>query len=271
MPIPSHTRPITRRCAAGCRACARALTGLKRYAEAEPALAEVIAADGAAFGPEHFNPRYWRFRHAELLGSMGRLDDASAELQGLINVPASGDEHRLAPLAHLITAARIDEERRAANAAEDIDKVQVIACSSQGHPPFCAKARLLGAEVAIRERRSEAARVALNECATDDLIANSEPLARRFKILRARLARDSGDLDAARVLLDEVQSGTAITPDETAQLDIERGYLALAAGDRTAGIAALTRGRAHIAQTLTTLTPQVREIDAALARAQATR
>ena len=36
-------------------------------------------------------------------------------------------------------------------------------------------------------------------------------------------------------------------------------------------IAALTRGRARITQTLTTLTPQVREIDAALATAQATR
>ncbi len=243
---------------------ARALTGLKRYAEAEPALAEVIAADGAAFGPEHFSPRYWRYRHAELLGSMGRLDDASAELQGLINVPASSDEHRLAPLAHLISAARIDEERRAANAAEGIAKGQAIACSSQGHPPFCAKARLLGAEVAIRQHRREAARAALDECAKDELIASSEPLARRLKILRARLARDSGELDAARALLDEAQSGTAPSPDETAVIDIERGYLALAAGDREAAVEALTRGRAHIAQTLTTLTPQVHEIDAAL-------
>jgi Protein kinase domain len=250
---------------------ARALTGLKRYAEAEPALAEVIAADGATFGLEHFNTRYWRFRHAELLGDMGRLDDASAELHGLLNVPASGDEHRLAPMAHLSTAVRIDEERRAVNAAEEIAKAKAVVCGSNGYPMFCAKVRLLGAEAAIRERHGAAARIALDECAKDAVIAGSEPLARRLNLLRARLARDSGELDAARALLDEAQSSAAVSPDETALIDIERGYLALAAGDRPAAVAALTRGRAQIAQTLTTLTPQVREIDAALAKAQAKR
>jgi tRNA A-37 threonylcarbamoyl transferase component Bud32 len=249
---------------------ARALTGLRRYAEAEPALAEVIAAEGVSFGPEHFSTRYWRFRHAELLGDMGRLDDASAELQRLLKVPASGDEHRLAPLAHLTTAARIDEARRAADATDQIAQAQSAVCGSEGYPLFCAKMRLLGAEAAIRERRGAAARMALDECTQDGVIAGSEPLARRLNILRARLARDSGELDAARALLDEAQGGTAISPDETATIDIERGHLALAAGDRVTGIAALTRGRAHIAQTLTELTPQVHEIDVALRAAQAT-
>jgi hypothetical protein len=249
---------------------ARALTGLRRYAEAEPALVEVIAESNTSFGPEHFNTRYWRYRHAELLGDMGRLDESSAELHGLLNVPASGDEHRLAPMASLLTAARIDEARRAANAPDDIAKGKAIACGSQGHPPFCAKARLLSAEVAIRQRQGEVARAALDDCAADEQIASSEPLTRRLNMLRARLARDSGELDAARVLLDEAQNGAAISPDETAAIDIERGYLALAAGDRTAAIAALTRGRAHIAQTLSVLTPQVREIDAALEAAKAT-
>jgi hypothetical protein len=51
-------------------------------------------------------------------------------------------------------------------------------------------------------------------------------------------------------------------------LDIEQGKLALANGDRASAITVLTRARSHIANTLAVLTPQVRELDAALASAQ---
>lgn len=243
---------------------ARALTGLKRYAEAEPAMAQVIADSASIFGAEHSNTRYWRYRRVELIESMGRLDQASVEIQALLSVPASSDEHPLSRTAHLITAARLAEALRAGNVAEQIAQAQARACGAQGYPKFCAKVRLLGAEVAIREHRGAAAGVALDDCAKDVAITTSAPFTRRLQVLRARLARDAGKFDTARTLLDEAQSGADVSPDETATLDIERGYLALAAGDHAAGVAALTRGRAHIAQTLTELTPQVHEIDAAI-------
>lgn len=249
---------------------ARALTGLKRHAEAEPVFAEVIAAAGASFGMDHRQTRYWRYRRAQLLDEMGRLDDARDEIRLLLTVAATSDEHPMAPLAHLATLAILETTRRAPNAAAEIDKAKAATCSDQGHPTFCAKMRLLVAEVAIREHRSESALAALDQCAEDENIAKADPLALRLKVLRARFARDNGQLDAARVLLADAQNGETLTPDETAMLDIELGYLALAAGERATAVAALTRGRAHIAQSLTLLTPQVREIDAAIAAAKTT-
>lgn len=248
---------------------ARALTGLKRYTEAEPAFADVVAASAISYGPEHFNTRYWRFRHAELLGSMGRLDDAGAMLHGLLMVPASGEEHRLASLAHEITAARIDEERRASNARESIAHAKEQSCGAEGYAPFCAKARLLLAESIIRSGHHDFARDMLDECATDAEIAKSEPLTRRLSLLRARLARAAHEFDAARRFLEDALSGTGVSADEQAFVDIERGYLALATGDRASALSALERGRTFLAAPLTEPTPQLREIDAALAAARA--
>lgn len=247
---------------------ARALTGLQRYAEAEPALDQVIAVAGASFGPAHNSTRYWRYRRVQLLDAMGRLDEARAEIQTLLTQAASSDEHPMASMARLITTASLDEQLRAADTAEATADAQAVACGPNGNEVFCAKVRLLSAEVAIRERRIEAAQAALVECEKDAALARTEPLARRLKVLRARLARESGQLAAAREWLDQAQAGAVASADETAMLDVERGYLALAAGDREAAAAALARGRAQIAKSLTTLTPQVREIDAALRAAQ---
>lgn len=247
---------------------ARALTGLKRYAEAEPALIEAIAASSAAFGAEHFSTRYWRFRLAELLESVGRLDAASAAMRGLLAVAASGTEHRLAPLAHQLTAARIDELRRSAEAGTHIAQAQALVCDNQGYPPFCAKARLLSAESALRERRIQAARRALEACSGDAEIAGDAALRRRLTVLRARLARVSGAHDEARTLLAAAQASTPASADEQAMLDLERGYLALAAGESESAVAALTQARAHLAAPLLVPTPQLREIDAALAAAR---
>lgn len=265
----AYTQPVDR---AGMRSQfqglrARALTGLKRYAEAEPALIEAIAASGAAFGAEHFSTRYWRYRLAELLESVGRLDAARTEMQGLLAMPASGDEHRLAPLAYRITAARIDELRRAPEASTAIARAQAEVCGSQGHPPFCARVRLLAAESALRGRRLESARTALEACAADSVIAEDAVLTRRLQVLRARQARAHGALEEARVLLAAAQAGTPASADEQAMLDLERGYLALAAGESAAAVTALTRARAHLAPPLVAHTPQLRELDAALAAA----
>jgi predicted Ser/Thr protein kinase len=250
---------------------ARALTGLQRYAEAEPSIVQVIATNGSIFGPEHANTRYWRYRRAELLDWMGRLDEASAEMQQLTTVAASSDEHPMARMAHLVTAAGIDEERRAASATSEIAQAQAVACGSDGHPLFCAKTRLLAAEAAIRERRIDDAHAALEGCAKDESVRATPRLAASLTRLRVRLARESGQLDAAHAMLEEAGRDAAATPDDLALLDVERGYLALASGDRAAAAAALKRGREHIAKSLTTLTPQIREIDAALAVVQQAR
>jgi tetratricopeptide (TPR) repeat protein len=247
---------------------ARALTGLKRYAEAEPAIVEAIAGSRAAYGPEHGNTRYWRYRRAELLDWMGRLDEAAREMQALTTVPASSDEHPMARMAHRVTAAELSEQRRAATAAADIAQAQALACGSDGHPLFCAKTRLLAAEAAIREHRTDDAQAALETCAKDESVQATPRLARHLILLRARQARASGQRDAAHSLLETAGRDAASTPDEIALVDVERGYLALDVGDRAASVAMLTRAREHFMQSLTMVTPRVQEIDAALARAR---
>jgi eukaryotic-like serine/threonine-protein kinase len=249
---------------------AGALTGLKRFAEAEPALAQAIAVTSSAFGPEHGETRHWRFTRASLLENMGRLDEATSEIRSLLTVTSSSDDNQMAHIAQLSAAARLSSKRRDAHAAEEVAKAHAVMCGDQGTAAFCAWARLQGAEVAIREHRDALARAALEDCAKDEVIAKTPSFARRLKLLRARMARSTGQFDVARVLLDEAQGDAAVSPDETALIDIEGGYLAVAVGDRPAAVAALTRGRAHIARPLTELTPQVREIDAALEAAKAT-
>lgn len=248
---------------------ANVLIGLKRFVEAEPVLNQIIADSSKIFGPEQTETRRWRFDRTTLLENIGRLDEASSEIQSLLTVAASSDENPMLRIALLSSAARLSSKRRDASATEDIAKAQAVMCSDQGTPAFCAWARLQNAEVAIRERRDTSAIAALAQCAKDEVIAKTESFTRRMQLLRARLARNNGQLDVAHALLTEAQSDNNASPDEIALLDIERGYLALAAGDRPAAIAALTRGRAHTAKTLTTLTPQVHEIDAALAKAKA--
>jgi eukaryotic-like serine/threonine-protein kinase len=248
---------------------ARALTALKRYAEAEPVLAQVINTCRELFGMEHRDTRYWRYRMVELLESMGRLDDAHSAVAALLNTPPEGDEHPVARIAHQLSAARVAEARRDAQAATLAASAQLIACNAQGQPKFCGKARLITAEIAIRERRQAAAKTALETCTNDESISKNEPFARQLKLLRARLARSDGRLDNARTLLTELQADNKASADETALLDIELGYLALVEGERDTSVAALTRARGHLVASLTRLTPQIREIDAALAKAKA--
>ncbi len=248
---------------------ARALTGLERYAEAEPLLAQVIVTSGASFGADNAHTRYWNYRHVQVLQELGRLDEARAELNVLLTTPASNQEHPLARVAQRVTLAGIDNQRRDPASAARAQEAQDAACGEHGNPAFCAKARLLSAEVAIRERRSDAARSALDVCAKDENIGKSATLARRLVLLRAQLERDTGKLDGARALLAGVEKESGLAPGETAQLDLERGYLALAAGDKPAAIAALGRARAYQAKSLTTPTPLLKEIDTALASVQA--
>ena len=250
---------------------ARALTGLERYAEAEPLLAQVIAAENTKLGPEHATTRYWRYRHAQVLQGMGRLDEARTETMTLRDVAPAGASNPVARTAALFLLASIDNQRRADEAAANSGAAIDAACVENGNPLFCAKANLLGVDVAIREHRTAATTQALDSAGKNETIAKTPALARRLDLLRARMNRDAGQFDAARALLAGIEKQTGLSHAEIAELDIERGYLALVMGERKAGIEALSRARETLAKPMTVLTPQIHDIDAALSAAQSIR
>ncbi len=246
---------------------AQALIGLKRYQEANAAFTAVIAAMTASHGVEHSDTRFERYSRAALLESMGHLDAAAREVQALIDVPASGSEHHIAPIARALAAARISEARRAKDAGAQIERAGKIACGKQGHAEFCGATRLLAANLAIRELRYETARSILDVGAHDAAIKASALLRNRLNLMRLRLLRSTQQWEAAQELLSQARKAE-LSPTEAALIDVESGLLDLATGDHTRGRAALARGRAYLAQSLIELTPQIREIDAALAAAE---
>src|SRR5262249_61191780 len=115
------------------------------------------------------------------------------------------------------------------------------------NPSFCAKARLLHVEAQIRNRQYDGARTLLDAIEHDATVAGSNELKRANALLRARLARSVGLLDAAVSGLNGAAAIPGASSAETARIDIERGYLALAANDRRAALAALQRGREALA------------------------
>jgi hypothetical protein len=240
----------------------RALSGLERYAEAEPLLASVIAAETAKLGREHGRSRYWRYRHAQVLLELGRLDEARSEIADLQQTQSAGADNPVAQTARLLMLAQIDTERRDPAAALRTREAIAAGCGEAGNPSFCAKAKLLDAEVAIREHRFAQAAAELDSLRSESTVAANPALMRRVDLLRMRMSRSDGRLDEARALLAVLEKQTDLPRVDAAQCDIERGYLAIAAGERDAGIAALSRARASLAKPMTALTPQVLEIDA---------
>ncbi len=244
---------------------ARGLTGLHRYAEAEAAMRQVIQEGTQSLGFEHSGIRYWRYRHVQVLDQLGRLDEAREEIEKLLQVPPSGTEQPIAHVAHEVTRLGIDVERRAAVAGAEIGPALVAACGEAGNPKFCAKTRLLGAELAIRDQ----ARVesALEACAGDSTISTEAALRRRLALLRARHARLGGHLEVARRGLEQLHTESDLSDDENALIALERGYLALAGQDASKAIESLHTARAQLAAYLDKQTPLIDEIDAALATA----
>jgi hypothetical protein len=247
---------------------ARGLAGMRRYAEAEPALAQVIDAVAKQFDLEHSKVRYWRYRRIQVLEWMGRLDDAHAEIGSLLGAQASSDEHPMAHIAHLVEALIIDGQRRVADVGAEVIAAREVACGEHGAAKFCAKVKLIDAEIALRSDRDAAARALLDECSKDEAIVGNPDLGRRMSLLRAMLARHEGHFDEGRKMLDEIRAGSDVPEEFVAEIDLESGFLALASGDKKMALEALTRGRTYIAQPLVKLTPRVNEIDAAIALAE---
>ncbi len=121
---------------------ARALQSLHRDTEAEPLLREAAATQAAIFGIDDPRTRYTRYRHAQSLETLGRLDEAQAIFDALLTHPVDG-EHPVARSATAIASARVAAARHRPDASARIARARELACSDKGNTDFCAKARAL--------------------------------------------------------------------------------------------------------------------------------
>lgn len=121
----------------------RALQALKRDAEAEPVLTEVIAGQTTWFGANTARTRYWRYRHAQLLQAMDRLEQAQQIVDALIEQPPDDSEPPVAHVAYTVTAASIAHARKAPDATSRVAAAEALACGDDGNPRFCEKVRAL--------------------------------------------------------------------------------------------------------------------------------
>ena len=247
---------------------ARGLMGVHSYREAEAEMAEVVENGAATLGFEHSTVRYWRYRRVQVLDILGRLEEARLEIDKLLDVPASNDEQPIAQIARLVTRLAIDVQRRSADASVEVGPTLDAACGAVGNPVFCARTRLVAAELAIRERHSDIASAALEVCGTDEAIKKDPALRRRLLLLTARQSRVSGEFDAARTKLEALQSQAGLADEERAHFNLEQGYLALASHENRQAIEAMERARKIISGPLVERTPIVDEIDDALASAR---
>ena len=247
---------------------ARGLMGVHRYREAEAEMADVIKTGSATSGFEKSTVRYWRYRRVQVLDMLGRLEEARLEIDKLLDVPASNDEQPIAQIAHLVMRLAIDVERRSADASVEVGPTRDAACGAAGNPVFCARTRLFAAELAIRERHSDLASAALEACRSDEAIKKDPVLQRRLLLLMARQSRVGGKLGAARSQLEALQSQAGIANEESAQFNLERGYLALASHENREAIEAMESARKVISGPLVERTPIVDEIDDAIASAR---
>jgi len=120
----------------------RALQALGRHAEAEPLLRETIDTFAAQYGLAGTMTRYWRFRHAETLHALGRLDEAQAVADAVLALPPDGSAAYRRTRTEVL-AATIARDRHASDAATRIAAAEKAACSDEGNEELCGKARAL--------------------------------------------------------------------------------------------------------------------------------
>ncbi len=141
--LASRPDSVTRLAALGAKV--RALQALHREADAEPTLDEVIRGFSALYGANNSRTRYWRYRRAQLLQALGRLDAAQTAVDALVAQPADDTDQPVARIAALVTAADIALARRAPDAASRRATAEAQACAGGADTPFCRKARQLRA------------------------------------------------------------------------------------------------------------------------------
>ncbi len=121
---------------------ARALQALGRNAEAEPQAAATVARFAQVYGMDNPRTYYWRYRHAQILGALERLDAAQAEIDALIAHPVE-DDQPVGPVAYAVLGAELAVRRRAGDAAKRVADARAAACANKDFATFCAKARAL--------------------------------------------------------------------------------------------------------------------------------
>jgi len=121
---------------------ARALQALGRHAEAEPMLRATIEEFSQQHGADAALTRYWRFRHAETLHALGRLDEAQAVADAVLALPSDGSAAYRRTRVEVLAAA-IARDRNAADAPARIDAATLAACGESGNAELCAKAQSL--------------------------------------------------------------------------------------------------------------------------------
>jgi len=120
----------------------RALQALGRHAEAEPLLRETIGAFAAQYGLDGTMTRYWRFRHAETLHALGRLDEAQTVADAILALPPDGSAAYRRTRTEVL-AATIARDRHASDATTRIAAAERAACGDGGNEELCDKARAL--------------------------------------------------------------------------------------------------------------------------------
>jgi serine/threonine-protein kinase len=121
---------------------ARALQALGRFTDAEPQTAATVTQFARIYGVNSARTYYWRYRHAQILQALGRLDAAQAEIDALIAHPVR-DDQPVAPIAYAVLGADLAVRRHAADAAARVGAARAAACARQDFAVFCAKARAL--------------------------------------------------------------------------------------------------------------------------------
>ena len=134
--------PALRYAAVGVKA--RALQALRRDAEAELLLREVIAGQTSLYGADAPRTRYWRFRRGEALHELGRLDEAQTVIDDLLTLPPED----AAPYRRVrieVHGAAIALARNTADADARVEEAVIAACGKDGKADLCDKARALRA------------------------------------------------------------------------------------------------------------------------------
>ncbi|NCT67115.1 MAG: serine/threonine protein kinase [Rhodanobacteraceae bacterium] len=122
----------------------RGLQALGRHAEAEPLIRDAISQFAAQYGIDNAMTRYWRFRHAETLHALDRLDEAQAVADAILALPPDGAA-AYRRIRTEVLAAAIARERHADDAATRIAAAETAACGDDGNEELCDKARALRA------------------------------------------------------------------------------------------------------------------------------
>lgn len=135
-----HVPPALRANARGVRV--RALQALERHAAAAPLLADTVAEFSDIYGADASMTRYWRFRQAETLHALGRLEEAQRVADAILALPSDGTA-AYRRIRVEVLAARIARDRHAGDAARRIAAAMASACAEGGNAELCTSARAL--------------------------------------------------------------------------------------------------------------------------------